>query len=229
MELIINADDFGLTPGVTEGIIYAHLNGVVSSTTIFMNSPYLEDAVRKVKGFPNLGLGVHLNLTSGKPLTMGKSICDKDGYFFQRNNLIFKNLNLDEVYTEWKAQIEKFQRCFGKKPTHIDSHHSVHDNPQIIEITKKIMKEYNLPARRLGKYKFIPEFYGDNVSVKNLIEILEDNKNNGIEIMTHCGYSDQKLRKISSYNNERLQELFVLSDYEVISYIRQNNIKLLTY
>jgi predicted glycoside hydrolase/deacetylase ChbG (UPF0249 family) len=72
--LIINADDFGLTPGVTRGILDAHLNGVVTSTSAMMNSPHIADSLAAAQDAPKLGMGVHLVLTWGKPmLTPGKS------------------------------------------------------------------------------------------------------------------------------------------------------------
>ena len=86
-KLIINADDLGLTPGVTRGIIKAHLNGIVTSTSAMMNSPHISQSLSAVnKEAPSLGLGVHLVLTWGKPLLPANavpSLVDNQGNFFK--------------------------------------------------------------------------------------------------------------------------------------------------
>jgi len=69
-KLIVNADDFGRSPGINRGILDAHLNGIVTSTTVMINypdaAPGLEQALLKA---PDLGIGLHLNLTSGRPVS----------------------------------------------------------------------------------------------------------------------------------------------------------------
>jgi len=82
--LIINADDFGLCESVNKGIVEAHTKGVLTSTTIMANMPAADQAVELAKNLPTLGLGVHLNLTAGKPLSKDntvKLILDSQGYF----------------------------------------------------------------------------------------------------------------------------------------------------
>ena len=66
--VIINADDFGYSQGINLGIIEAHKNGILSSTTMMANMPGFEHGVELAKNNPKLGIGVHLNLTCGKPL-----------------------------------------------------------------------------------------------------------------------------------------------------------------
>ena len=67
--LIVNADDFGLTPSVCEGILDAHEKGIVSSTTSFVNRKISKTTLKHAKLFKNLGIGIHLNITTGAPLT----------------------------------------------------------------------------------------------------------------------------------------------------------------
>src|SRR5579862_8076340 len=66
--LILNADDFGLTRGVNEGIVRAHNEGILSSTTLMANGLEFDDAVRLAKSNPRLGVGCHLVLIGGKPV-----------------------------------------------------------------------------------------------------------------------------------------------------------------
>ena len=85
--LIINADDFGLTPGVTRGILDAHINGVVTSTSAMMNSPHIAASLAAAQqDAPNLGMGVHLVLTWGKPVLAPEKVptlVDDTGHFYK--------------------------------------------------------------------------------------------------------------------------------------------------
>ena len=126
--LIVNADDYGRTPSVSRGICDAHLNGLVTTTTVMINLPgALEDVRRGIECAPNLAFGVHLNLTCGKPLTPPDrvpTLIDANGRFHGKD-LIFSNpemLDLAEVKIECKAQIERFLQTEAELD-HIDSHH----------------------------------------------------------------------------------------------------------
>jgi len=82
--VIINADDFGLCDGVNKAVAQAHTDGVLTSATIMANMPAADEAVKIAKKLPNLGVGVHLNLTEGRPLSKDTSIgrlLDTDGQF----------------------------------------------------------------------------------------------------------------------------------------------------
>jgi hypothetical protein len=127
--LIINADDYGRTQGVSEGIRSAHLNGIVTSTTAMMNMPGIEAALEKAqRDCPKLGIGVHLVLTAGKPLLPPSTVSTLTGggdHFPTATGFvdILPGLDTDQVRSEWEAQVQKFIRLTGKKPDHLDSHH----------------------------------------------------------------------------------------------------------
>ena len=230
MKLIINADDYGYTQGINKGIIHGHKNGIISSTTVLTNSPNLQQSYDLVKECPQLGLGVHLTLTLGKPLTQGHSLTDQNGYFFNRKEINLSIMDKKEIYNEWKSQIELFIQTFNQYPTHLDSHHSVHDQPETFAITQYLCQEYNLTCRRHSPAKFIGNFFGANITVDFIIETLKNNINEEcIEIMTHAGFSDQELRDLSSYNDDREKELEILCDKTLIRYIEENNIALINY
>lgn len=128
-QLIVNADDYGRTAGVSKGIRTAHLRGIVTSTTAMMNMPGIEVELEKVmKSCPSLGLGVHLVLTSGKPLlpdSKVRSLVDELGNFPSADAFLGKmaGVNIDQVHLEWTAQVEKFIKLTGRHPDHLDSHH----------------------------------------------------------------------------------------------------------
>ena len=130
IRLIVNADDYGRTPHVSTGIREAHLKGIVTSTTAMMNMPGVEDGLRQaLRECPNLGMGVHLVLTSGTPLLPLEKVpsltaagqATFPGVGEQTARLA--ELNLDEAAAEWRAQVDRFVAVTGRAPDHLDSHH----------------------------------------------------------------------------------------------------------
>ena len=236
--VIINSDDFGMTEGVTIGTLRSHTDGVLTSTTCMMNMPFAKFALEQAKKHPKLGVGIHLVLTMGRPLVDGaKSFTDEQGNFRKLNSYPDKKptVDLNELYIEWKEQIEKFIRIAGKKPTHIDSHHHAHLLPQHHEVVVKLAREYDIPLRQKVKmidtYEFTTfsyNFYGENVTPEALINELKCEEK-VIEIMCHPAYIDQALHDASSYSLERIKEMETLRSKEVRNYIEQNNIELITY
>ncbi len=126
--LIVNADDFGRTRGVSAGIIEAHLHGLVSTTTALVNLPgALLDVAQASRQAPTLGLGVHLNLTLGRPVLSPAtvpSLVTSDGNFHPPDALATIAVRLDarQVAMEWRAQVEAFLTT-GATLDHLDSHH----------------------------------------------------------------------------------------------------------
>ena len=153
-QLIINSDDYGRTPDISRGIREAHLRGVVTSTTCMMNIPTTAaDVAVACKETPNLGLGVHLVLTMGRPISTPESvpsIVDEYGNFFKYTPLTehLSSLQMDEVKKEWRAQIEAFIQAAGRKPTHLDSHHhSSYFSPALFQGMLELAKEYGCAIR----------------------------------------------------------------------------------
>jgi predicted glycoside hydrolase/deacetylase ChbG (UPF0249 family) len=231
MKLIINGDDFGYTMSNTLGIIEAYQNGILRSTTALSNSKYLKEAVKLSRANPGLGVGVHLTLTLGKPLTENKTLHDENGNFYHGPKMIWtKNPDCDEIYAEWKAQIERFIQVFERMPTHLDSHHHVHDaTPEALEAAQRLALEYHLPLRRYSDYTFVHDFYGDTANRETMLSILEKHKDENIEIMTHPGYCDLELYRASSYALGRVKELDVLCSDEVKEYVKENGVELVHY
>ena len=131
VRLIVNADDYGRTPGVAAGIREAHQHGIVTSTTAMMNMSGIAQALRVAQEeCPRMGLGVHLLLTVGRPLLPAgrvDSLTDTDGAFFRPSALSGRLATLvyGEVLAEWRAQVERFIAVTGRSPTHLDAHHHV--------------------------------------------------------------------------------------------------------
>jgi predicted glycoside hydrolase/deacetylase ChbG (UPF0249 family) len=129
--VIVNADDLGLTPGVTRGIVETMTEGVVSSTTLMVNMPSAPDAIKLALGH-RLPVGVHLNLTTGRPISPPgevPSLVRPDGSFHSHGEftrrLLRLQISLREMEREFSAQIEAARRM-GVEPTHMDTHHHLH-------------------------------------------------------------------------------------------------------
>jgi predicted glycoside hydrolase/deacetylase ChbG (UPF0249 family) len=152
--LIINSDDYGRTPEISRGIREAHARGVVTSTTCMMNIPTTAgDIAVALKETPELGMGVHLVLTMGRPISapeMVPSITDENGQFFKYTPFVehLSGLHIEEVKREWRTQIEAFIRAAGRKPTHLDSHHhSSYFSPALFHAMLKLAHEYDCAIR----------------------------------------------------------------------------------
>ena len=232
MKLVINGDDLGYTMANTMGIFQGYMDGILRSTTALTNSKYFAKAMEMAKVYPGLGIGVHLTLTLGKPLTANKTLTNPEtGEFYRGAKTIWeKNPDYDEIYDEWKAQIERYIAVAGHLPTHLDSHHHVHDaTPQALEVSKRLAEEYGLALRRYGKYKFVSGFGGSAATVETMTKLLEENMGEDIEIMVHPGWCDLELYRMSSYATDRLKELDVLCDPRLMQYIKEHQIELCHY
>lgn len=232
MKLVINGDDLGYTMANTMGIFQGYTDGILRSTTALTNSKYFAKAMEMAKVYPGLGIGVHLTLTLGKPLTANKTLTNPEtGEFYRGAKTIWeKNPDYDEIYDEWKAQIERYIAVAGHLPTHLDSHHHVHDaTPQALEVSKRLAEEYGLALRRYGKYKFVSGFGGSAATVETMTKLLEENMREDIEIMVHPGWCDLELYRMSSYATDRLKELDVLCDPRLMKYIKEHQIELCHY
>ena len=145
LRLIVNADDYGHTAGVSAGIREAHLQGIVTSTSAMMNRPAVVEALTAAaQCCPRLGIGVHLVLTSGFPVLPSEcvqSLLGSNHKFFGEEGFIehLPEINLDEVWAEWSAQVEKFVAVTGHWPDHLDSHHhSSYFTPALFEMMLKL-------------------------------------------------------------------------------------------
>ena len=174
--LIINSDDYGRTPEISRGIREAHLNGVVTSTTCMMNIPTTAlDVVIALEKSPNLGMGVHLVLTMGRPMVTreaGSSITDESGNFFKLDKFMERvsDFNAEEVKTEWRAQIEAFIKAAGRKPTHLDSHHhSSYFTPELFHTMLKLATEFDCAIRFPFTHDIPSELEDTNRHVPDLL------------------------------------------------------------
>lgn len=239
-KLIVNADDFGLSEAVNYGIISAHRNGIVKSTTIMTGMPGFEHAVGLLKENLELGCGVHMTLTLYKPvIKTHKTIVDENGYFYRSvtNEFILEKFDLDEVYKEFCAQIDKAINS-GIKVTHLDSHHHVHTLVSMKPVIERITSKYKLPIRggfkqQIDYNKVVPvidSFYNENVSENYFEKNIENIKKHSIvDIMSHPAFIDKKLVAFTSYSMKRLDEYEILTADRTKEILRKNNIEIINY
>ena len=223
-KLIINADDFGYSRAVSYGILDAHKIGILTSTTMMVNTESTEHAVLLAKNTPTLGIGVHLVLTFGKPLLSDhKTIVDGNGNFKKLSyyeNSDF-HVDLNEVYREWDAQIQRFL-SFDLIPTHLDSHHHINSFGELYKVYLELAGKYNLPVRRNIANKLLEECDvkttdSFELEYNKVLDSIEDiftlfEKNDSIEVMTHPSYLDKFLLENSSFTLPRLDETAFLID-----------------
>jgi predicted glycoside hydrolase/deacetylase ChbG (UPF0249 family) len=153
-KLIVNADDFGYAAGVNRGILYAHHNGILTSTTVMVNYPHAAPGLEQaLQGAPDLGLGLHVTLTSGKPVSAPQtvaSLVNDDGFFYGLDALPerFADYDPDHIQREVAAQVARFVALAGQPPDHLDSHHHMaYLHPVSLKAMLEIARGYNIPLR----------------------------------------------------------------------------------
>ncbi|MDD2376466.1 MAG: ChbG/HpnK family deacetylase [Clostridia bacterium] len=229
MKLIINADDFGFSKSINIGIIDAYNEGLISTTTIMINMPYAEDAIKLWKQNKKLGLGLHINITVGKPISHNvPSIVDNNGVFNYIRKWENHKFDYIDVYKEVKSQIEKLKQ-YDVTIDHLDCHHDLMSNTIFRKVFFDLALEYKLPVRsdnEEARYEaktnnikttdyWCSDFYKGNAQYKTIIKYVDSNKEaNSIEIMTHVGYIDDDTRNRTSHlsREEEINELKKLKE-----------------
>lgn len=249
VKLIVNADDFGYTERVSAGIMRAHRDGIVTATTLMTNAPHTTGAAAFARATPSLDVGVHLVVTFDRPLVdpaRVRSLVDRDGNFLRPRELLSREIDRDEALTEYRAQYRKASELLGREPTHLDSHHWVHDHPAlewaIGELAQKTgaavrihsdAQRDRLRARGIRTPDlFAREFqYDGKVDVEPLLALLERlaARTGVVELMCHPGESDEGLLRRSGYARERPTELATLIDPRVRAKVTELGIALATF
>lgn len=155
--LIVNADDLGWTEGVNRGIAEAHRKGLVTSTSLLANGRAYKSAVEVARANPELGVGVHLNLSDGPPTAKAEQVRElrnaegnlEGGPESLLLRIASRNLPLEEVEREWDAQIQKV-RDSGIAPTHLDGHKHVQMLPGLFQIALRLAKKHGIRAIRVA-------------------------------------------------------------------------------
>lgn len=147
--ITICADDFGQTPAVSDGIIQLLVADKINATSCLVNSSYWAESAVKLRGSykASMQIGLHLNLTEGKPLT-GIACLQRGELFVGLNPLLIRaftyRLNKTQIYHELKAQLERFISVWGQKPDFLDGHQHIHHLPVVREVVLDLYREFDL-------------------------------------------------------------------------------------
>jgi predicted glycoside hydrolase/deacetylase ChbG (UPF0249 family) len=221
--LIVNADDFGLTSGVSRGILEAHRHGIVTSTTLLVNRDIPPAQVEELKA-SGLGVGVHLNLTLGTPVADPKrvpSLVDAEGRFVRDAREAAARAKLDEARIELGTQIDVFRGIMGRFPTHLDTHHHVGRLEPVLEVVLDFARALRVPVRSQDGESGAEAYW----SRERVLEHLAALPPGLSEFMTHPGYFDDELA-YSRYGRQRETELAGLTHPDVRRAAQTNGIRL---
>jgi len=230
-KLIVNADDFALTDGISSGIARLMDTGAVTSTSVMTCAEGAEGRVRRHAGIMLGRAGVHLQLTAGRPrlpAAQVKSLVTTDGSFFRRFPAGFAP-NPAEVEAEWTAQVEALL-SWGIRPTHLDGHHHAHMLPSCRSALLAVARRFGLPVRAVtgedvaalrGESLVCPDVFVRDFdegvrTAERFLELasraaFECPPDGVLEIMVHPGEVEPGLYPLTSYAGERGEELAALS------------------
>jgi len=137
--LIVNADDFGFTRDVNDGIVEAHRRGILTATTLMANGSAFEHAVELSRRNPDLDVGCHLVLVGGESvLKKGRR------YPATVSQLVAAVVSGKiHVYDELAAQVRKIQNA-GIRLTHLDTHKHTHLLPSVLDAVTRISEEFRI-------------------------------------------------------------------------------------
>lgn len=239
--VLINADDLGLWPSVDRGIFAAWSARAIGDSTVFANAPELERILRQA-GEQHLPVGIHLNLTFGRPLSDPADLpamVTSDGCFMKRQRWP-SPLPVEQIRREFTRQVERVL-ALGWQPSHLDSHHHVHTYPEVLAVVIELARAYRLPVRSVDAKLhaalreagiptpscFSMDFYGEHATVATLIRLVDTCADGTLEIMAHPGYADSGLP--SSYTTDREHELAALTDPGWLAHMADEGVAIIGY
>lgn len=156
-KIVVNADDFGGSRLTNEAILRAFEKGLISSATIMANMPAFEEACQLAERHHlQHRIGLHLNLTEGKPLTANIADCPRfcrAGNYYRRPPMRLVSVTRKEALALEEEIVAQVMACRlrGITLTHLDSHHHVHNELGIAPLIIRIAKTHGINAVRLGR------------------------------------------------------------------------------
>jgi chitin disaccharide deacetylase len=224
--LIVNADDFGLSPGVNRGIIECAERGILTSISLMVRCPAAVEGAAYAKQNQKISVGLHVDL----------------GEWVLRNgewDLLYKVVDPEDskaVEIEINSQVAEFCRLIGRNPSHLDSHQHVHRTEPARSIMLKFARELSVPLRECDpRVRYCGDFYGqgaegehlpDAISVANLKHILKSLPEGVTELGCHPGYDDGLQ---TAYRRERADEVRVLCDPSIRGHLKAVEISLCSF
>jgi chitin disaccharide deacetylase len=209
--LVVNADDFGRSPGVNQGVIRAHEHGVVTSATLMVRWPAAVEAAAYARR-SSLSVGLHLDLGEWEY---------RDGEWHTRYQVLAPE-TADSVAEELNRQLEQLERLIGRPPTHLDSHQHVHRDEPARSALLQAGERLGIPVRWFTPgIAYSGAFYGQDsrgtplpgaITVEGLVEVIETIPAGVTELACHPA---AEVDHDSAYGEERIRELETLCDPRV--------------
>jgi predicted glycoside hydrolase/deacetylase ChbG (UPF0249 family) len=244
--LIVNADDYGMAPSVSQGIRECHQRGIVTSTTVMIGMDgAAEDVQKALTETPDLALGLHVTIAGKamKPVLLPNQIptlVRPDGLFYDHPawGEHAASFNPDEMTREIHAQFDRFVAVANRLPTHLDSHyHATYFHPASIEATRALALKHHLPMRHdrgvgagvLEGIQHPAAFYelDHHQPIEVLLSFLRTlPEGEVIELCCHPGYANDTLFATDSWTTVREIEMAYLMDPRVRAVIASEQITL---
>jgi len=224
--LIVNADDFGRSPGINQGIAECHEHGIVTSASLMVRWPAAEEAASFASAHPRLSVGLHVDLgertaENGEWRTLYERVRESDG---------------DAVAAEIGAQLEAFRELLGRDPTHVDGHQHAQRKDPARSILLELAAELGVPLREFSPcVRYSGTFYGQTshgepvpaaISVDGLLATLAELSPGVTEVGCHPAAAEDFE---SMYLSERLEEMRTLCDPRVADALAAEEIGLLSF
>jgi len=227
--LIVNADDFGLTAGINAGIVQAHRHGIVSSTTLMVHGAAAEEAAGWARQHPALGVGLHIDLWEHVL---------RDGQWVR----VYEHCapDADAVRAEIEQQFKRFCSLVGREPDHIDTHQHVHRQPPVDDVVRAFAARRGLALREHGGLRYVGGFYGqdgtggpytEGITPQRLIELIDALPYSCVtELPCHPGHvaADDPMGG-TMYRTERNIECRTLCDPRVLARVARGDVRLQTF
>jgi len=252
--LIPNADDFGFTRDVNEGIVHAHRQGILTATTLMATGAAFDHAVALARENPDLDIGVHLVLVGspGYPATVSQLI----------KAVALRRIT---IYEALAAQVNKILDA-GIRPTHLDTHKHTHLLPPVLDSVARIAEEFHIPWVRRpfdlpmdgstrmrllsssfrlvhGRFQRVLRSHGCRTTdhfagfqmtgrydASDLVKLIKGLPEGTTEFMCHPGFCTGELREASTRLKEsRRQELDALTSPEVRAALDESKVALTRY
>jgi chitin disaccharide deacetylase len=219
--LIVNADDFGQSPGINKGIILAHEQGIVTSASLMVRGAAAVEAAAYGRANTHFSLGLHVDL--------GEWVY-QDGDWVARYEVV-STTDRSAVAGEVTRQLDNFRHLVGRDPTHLDTHQHVHRHKPVRSILLEVADKLKIPLRHFSSVvRYCGDFYGqtgkgepfpEGISVSKLIDIVRTLPVGVTELACHPGCPDNLN---SAYGYERSLEVRALCDPQVRSTITNEQI-----
>jgi predicted glycoside hydrolase/deacetylase ChbG (UPF0249 family) len=224
--LIVNADDFGQSPGVNQGIVEAYERGIVTSASLMVRWPAAAAAAAYGRQHQDLSVGLHVDL----------------GEWAFRGGIwapvyeVAPLSNFTAIAEEVARQLDTFRRLLCRDPTHIDSHQHVHREEPVRSILSALASQITVPLREHHPtVRYCGNFYGqtgkgiacpDAISVEGLLRILGALPTGVTELGCHPGEGNDM---DSTYCSERAEEVKTLCHPQVRAALVAERIELRSF